>query len=118
MAPRSILIRRAFPLPCQLPLRLMSWKLPSELIPDTAASKELHKGNTKLICMQGRGHSHPALYTGKCVLRLGPKMPSASTTVLWNGRGMTTNSVDQRKEEGWGLFPSLDAHTPVTKIIH
>lgn len=99
-AQRSILIHSTFPLPCHLTLRLRSRQLPSELIPDTAACKELYKGITNTIRIL-------PLYTGQRVLRLGPNMPSASTTVLWNRRGMTANSVNQKKEEGSVPFPML-----------
>lgn len=88
-AQRSILIRRAFPLPCQLILRLISCQLPLELNLDPAAWNEFYKGNTNTIPIL-------PIYTGKFVLRLRPSMPSASTPVLWNRRGMTANSINQK----------------------
>lgn len=84
-AQRSILIHNTFPLPCQLTLRLRSWQLPSELIPDTAACKELYKGITNTIRIL-------LLYTGKHVLRLRPNMPSASN-----------DSKLSKSEEGEGV---------------
>lgn len=69
----SILIPMAFTLPGQLTLRTDVLATPSERIPNTAASKELHKGNSKVICMQGTGHPPSCPLTqAKCVLRHSP----------------------------------------------
>ena len=89
---------------------------PPEQIPDTAASKEPDKGNTKIICMLGRGHppSHP-FTQAECALRLGPKKPSASTTSFMEPKG-NNNNFNESEERKENFFPSHVVHTmPVTK---
>lgn len=101
----------------------LSWQLtPREKVPDTATSQELHKGNPKIICMQGRDHSsfHP-FTQAECAPRLGPKKPSASTASFKEPKE-NKNQLNG-SEEREGSSPSHDVHTmpvpaPFANLFH
>lgn len=76
--------------------------------PDTAARKELYKGNTKIICMPRSGHpqSRPLTWA-ECALGLGPERPSASSTSFMEPNGNGNKPV----KRGGAFFPSPEAHS-------
>lgn len=71
------------------------------------ASKELHKGNTKIICMQGRGYPPSRPFTqAECALGLEPKRLSASTTTFLEPQG-NNNKLSQSEQKGGASSPPL-----------
>lgn len=74
---------------------------PPEEIPDTAASKELDKANTEIICMQGRHYPPSCPFTqAECALRLGPQRPFASSTSFMEPKGERQQTSESEERGG------------------
>lgn len=71
------------------------------------ASKELHKGNTKIICMQGRGYPPIlSIYTGRMCPGIRTQRLSASTTTFLEPQG-NNNKLSQSEQKGGASSPPL-----------
>lgn len=94
---------------------------PPEQIPDTAASKELDKGNTEIICMQATCHPPSCPFTqAECALRLGPQRPFASTTSFMEPKGerqQTSESEERRGVYSISLMLTLASYKIIRQFV-